>query len=113
MTNKEELKNRFAKITETKWQRGVVIERMLHNDDLDTVFDFFWNEIEQIRKSDMERVVEVLRKEIDSLYVFGHSQAVGGLYTDEKMRGSNVENASWIKKEDALEVLSIIKQDEN
>lgn len=44
------------------------------------------------------------RTEIDKLYVFGTSTAVGGLYTDEKMRGDNVEVASWIKKEDVLAI---------
>lgn len=104
MTNKEELKNKFRKITETKWQRGVVIERMLSNDDLDTVFDFFWNEIEQIRKSDMERVKKVLDRHVNW-------QPTEGFESEEEKgyQKGLIAEAKLIRSE----VLSIIKQDEN
>lgn len=59
MTNKEKLKNKFKKITETKWQEGVAIERLLGDDILDMVFNFFWKEIESIRQNDMDRVIDI------------------------------------------------------
>lgn len=55
MTNKESLREKFEK----KYMAWSC-------DDFDTrgyedmCFDFFWNEIEQIRKADMERVEDVL-----------------------------------------------------
>lgn len=106
MTNKEELKNKFRKITETKWQRGVVIERMLSNDDLDTVFDFFWNEIEKIRKADMERVKQAFIQRF-----LGTGELwVPYEFDDDKEKQDAVEDIEELWGE----VLSIIKQaDEN
>lgn len=62
MTNKEELKNKYIKSIETKWQDGSAIEYAMSENEIDTTINFFWNEIEQIRKADMERVVEEINK---------------------------------------------------
>ncbi len=69
-------------------------------------FENIANWIKQVEHQTILRCVEEIKKEVDTLYVFGQSQAVGGPYSDEKMRGPNVENASWIKKEDVLVALN-------
>ncbi len=47
MTNKEELQDKFDKFVDSCLYPEI---------DPKETFDFFWKEIEQIRKSDMERV---------------------------------------------------------
>lgn len=56
--------------------------------------------------------VKEIRKEIETLYVFGKGEAVGGPYSDEVMRGPNVERASWIKKEDVLAIFKSLQETE-
>lgn len=68
MTDKTQLKKDFQKLTETKWQRGEVIERMLHNDDLDTVFDFFWDAIEQTKTFNKDLSIGVIEELLSKQY---------------------------------------------
>lgn len=79
MTNKEELKKRFEKVVSEPEKNCYVVSW-----NRDNIFNFFWNEIEQIRKLDMERV----ERDIIEL-------------------GNNREHRDLIR-----EVLSIMKQDE-
>ena len=61
MKNKESLREKF-------FEEHAVLESRIFSNKLyfktistpEDVFDFFWNKIEQIRKEDMERVVEIL-----------------------------------------------------
>lgn len=84
MTNKEELREQLK----TKFSALELIYRDTEKTTLlDLLVDFFWNEIEQIRKADMEKVVEEIEK-LD--------------YRDFE------KGNQFVTKE---EVLSIIKQD--
>lgn len=73
MTNKESLREKLSQmISDTVWEvtdggQKIDSKRFLTYQDepvqsFEDIVDFFWNEIEQIRKSDMERVVSVLEK---------------------------------------------------
>ena len=65
MTNKEELREKWIKKCSiaTKGEGKHIYSFGLHEDcaDPEDIFDFFWNEIEQIRKEDMERVEQQIK----------------------------------------------------
>jgi len=65
MTNKEELRNKAIEYIDTKYSN---IERWQYEGYVNKLSGFFWNEIQQIRKSDMERVdtIELIIKDIKS-----------------------------------------------
>lgn len=72
MTNKESLREKLSQmISDTVWEvtdggQKIDSKRFLTYQDepvrsFEDIVDFFWNEIEQIRKSDMERVEKVIK----------------------------------------------------
>ncbi len=69
--------------------------------------------LSQVWQSAQEAKVDSLRKAIEkellTLWTFGKYEAVGGLYSDEKMRGPNVETATMVKLEDVLFFLTQLK----
>lgn len=93
MTNKESLREKFVN---TIHKEHIIFE---YPSDFEKTLNFFWNEIEQIRKSDMERVVEKI-KDMKVKYINENDYYINGKDGDFKNRVID-------------QVLSIIKQDEN
>lgn len=107
MTNKEELREQLK----TKFSALELIYRDTERTTLlDLLVDFFWNEIEQIRKADMERVEEKIK------YMQGYitkipkiDSSMGELCDADVGFVGHIDGQVVFKND----VLSIIKQDEN
>lgn len=65
MTNKEELREKWIKKCSiaTKGEGKDIYSFGLHEDcaDPDYIFDFFWNEIEQVEQDAYKRAVEIIK----------------------------------------------------
>ena len=89
---KEQLRDKFVKLIHNK------TIRFEYPSDFENTMDFFWNEIEQIRKNDRERVVEKIKELKNSRILSIVSSRAGKMKTEGYHKAIN-------------EVLSIIKQE--
>lgn len=66
--------------------------------DSDRIVDFFWNEIEQIRKEDMERLVEVVKSKIQELPIKADFTYTGTVMYNQALEDAAKEIEKLIKE---------------
>lgn len=87
MTNKESLREKWKQFTEDDTKNPNGLSFVIMSEDEQTIFDFFWNKIEQIRKEDMERVAKKIESKrpknvgIDNTPEFWINEAIDDILT--------------------------------